>query len=206
MSVVSTSEYSVGSNPTMRPSDFVLPFGPGQIGGEEEALARDDLGLGNLLEPLGQPVADRLLRALAGRESGRLHRQVAREGSVELVGDRAQEARAEAVHGDDQGQPDEKRGGGRRGAPGIGARGVGGEPALDREDLPDRPREDAHESGGPRTGRPSRSRRRSRWCRSCLRPQRSAWSPRPLPARRRRRGRARSAPHRRRHGGRAASA
>ena len=92
MSVVSTSSYSVGSKPMMRPSDFVLPLGPGQVGGEEEALARDDRGLGDLLEAHGEPVADGLLGALARREAGGLDGQVARERAVELVGDRAQEA------------------------------------------------------------------------------------------------------------------
>ena len=80
-----------------------------------------------------QAVGDRLLRPLAGREALRLHGEVAGEVAVELVVDRLQEARAEAVHGHHQGEADHQRGRGGRGRAGIGAGRVGGQAALDRE-------------------------------------------------------------------------
>ena len=189
MSVVSTCSYSVGSNAIRRPSLSVLPLGPGQIGGEQEALARDDL------RPRGSSRAARAgCSAIVccgpcpgASPLGWTVRSRA-NALVELVGDRLQEARAEAVDGDDQRQADQERGRGRGGPARIRARGVGREPPLDREDACAPATRAPAPAAGSRTARRSRSRRRSRSCRSSRPPRRPASSPRRRPARTRRRG------------------
>ena len=193
ISVVSTSRYSGGSKPSSSPSELRLPVRPRQVGRVEEALAGDHRGLGSFASR-SREAAWRSSAAgpAPGAKPAGLHGEVAGEAAVELVRDRLQEARAEAVDRDHEGEADHQRRRGRRGPARVRAGRVGGEPALDRGDAYAAARRAPGRAARSRTARPARSRRRSRSCPPSPRRRRRSSSRRRRRARRRRRGRARS--------------
>ena len=118
------------------------PFGRRQVRDEDEALARRPP------RPRGSSRGARAARwrsSAAGPAPGAKPRGCTVRSRAKLRSNSSsielQEARAEAVDGDDQREADHQRGRGRGGAGRVRARRVGGEPALDRRQPAQRPRE-----------------------------------------------------------------